>query len=352
MNDALPKVRVHFAGSDDQPRAQMALAWVLFNPDDPMLHAHPHFLSAYEPLLANAREFCEPAAMDQAQVVVYRYWLDHKPGEPERAEQVAAAAKAAGLPCLFFQLFDHGVPCIPSYGQVYQTSVDGGRRAANEHAMVPETDDMLADRGGQVQVRDKAERPIVGFCGNVGTRWQEPILRMLGHAAKVEGAVIRRRVMRTLRRSKRVQTRFLPRRQFWGGAVTRKKFDREQQLRMRQQYIDNMLGSDYTLCIRGTGNFSFRFYETLSAGRIPLFINTRCVLPFEDEIDWAKHCVMVDESELDRAGEILADFHAGISNDDFRAMQTANRRLWEQYLRPDRFYAHVLERARRKRLAQ
>ena len=55
---------------------------------------------------------------------------------------------------------------------------------------------------------------------------------------------------------------------------------------LRFEFIRNILSSDYTLCFRGSGNYSLRFYETLCLGRIPLFINTDCKLPFEDEINW------------------------------------------------------------------
>ena len=68
--------------------------------------------------------------------------------------------------------------------------------------------------------------------------------------------------------------------------------------------------SDYCLSLRGKGNYSFRLYEIFAMGRIPLFIDTDCVLPFEDEIDWKRHCCWVDQSDLGRADEIVAQFHA------------------------------------------
>ena len=80
------------------------------------------------------------------------------------------------------------------------------------------------------------------------------------------------------------------------------------------------------------GEFSYRLYEILAAGRIPIFVNTRCVLPFEDEIVWRQHCVWIEENQISRAGEILAEFHSGLSAERFGAIQGANRRLWESRL--------------------
>ena len=50
----------------------------------------------------------------------------------------------------------------------------------------------------------------------------------------------------------------------------------------RLEFVNNILGSDYTVCMRGGGNFSVRFYETLSLGRIPVFIDTDCLLPWHE----------------------------------------------------------------------
>ena len=80
------------------------------------------------------------------------------------------------------------------------------------------------------------------------------------------------------------------------------------------------------MCQRG-GNFSYRFYETLSCGRIPVFVDTDCVLPADDLVDWQKICVWVDESELDEISDRVAGFHSALSPSDFTEMQaTADAR--------------------------
>lgn len=67
------------------------------------------------------------------------------------------------------------------------------------------------------------------------------------------------------------------------------------------------MGSDYVLCARG-GDFSYRLYETLSYGRIPVFVDTDCVLPYDSEIKWKDYCVWVDEKEVNRIGERSRSF--------------------------------------------
>ncbi|WP_157202478.1 exostosin domain-containing protein [Marinilabilia salmonicolor] len=105
-------------------------------------------------------------------------------------------------------------------------------------------------------------------------------------------------------------------------------------------FYNNIRDSDYVLCIRG-GDFSVRIYESLAMGRIPVFINTDCILPYDHLIDWKSHVVWIDERDLSKADEILADFHSSIHPDDFIRMQVDNRELWKKYLSLSGFYDHL-----------
>jgi hypothetical protein len=58
-----------------------------------------------------------------------------------------------------------------------------------------------------------------------------------------------------------------------------------------------MKSSHFNICNRGTGNFSMRFYQTLSCGRIPILLNTDILLPFENEIDWNDIIIFADTDE-------------------------------------------------------
>ncbi|HLL21227.1 MAG TPA: exostosin family protein, partial [Kofleriaceae bacterium] len=113
--------------------------------------------------------------------------------------------------------------------------------------------------------------------------------------------------------------------------------------RSRREFVENILGTDYTLCVRGGGNFSVRFYEALAFGRIPVLIDTDCALPYHDLVDWPRYLPWVDARDVDDAPRLVADFHARLSNEAFRALQLACRQLWVDRLSPDGFYAHFHE---------
>jgi hypothetical protein len=332
-------IRIHFAGEDlRQSRNRLAISCGVVTGD-----AHP-----YQDLAAFGRDRWRPAPFEEADVVVYA--LPYEEGPETR--KLAERARDAGLPCIFFRANDDPTPANPPHGVVYRTSLYRSRLTPRELAMPAFTDDLLEECGGELVARARGERPTVGFCGHVGTagdRLYENLVGLLrGNRDKAVGMGLRHRALETLRASRRVDTNFIARTQIWGGASTgAAQWDAARRAAVRREYLDNILASDYCLCLRGKGNYSFRFYEVFAMGRVPLFVDTDCVLPFEDEIDWRSRCVWVDQSEMARIGDIVADFHAARSDDDLRQLQLDNRKLWEDYLRPSSIYARILERALR-----
>ena len=104
-----------------------------------------------------------------------------------------------------------------------------------------------------------------------------------------------------------------------------------------------ILNSNYTVCMRGGGNFSVRFYETLALGRIPIFINTDCILPFDEMIKYKDYMVWVEESELPFINQKILDFHNSLNQEKFNELQVACRNLWQTYLTKDGFYFHLAD---------
>jgi len=134
---------------------------------------------------------------------------------------------------------------------------------------------------------------------------------------------------------RRLESNFILRGTFWAGAVG----DSSSLMEARREYVRNMEESDYVLCVRGIGNFSYRLYETLSMGRIPIFVDTDCVLPLDFEIDWRDYCVWVDTDEIDRIGDRVLEFQESLGEAEFEERQSACRRLWETRISPEGFFA-------------
>jgi hypothetical protein len=71
----------------------------------------------------------------------------------------------------------------------------------------------------------------------------------------------------------------------------------EVQKKAREVFYKNITNNLFTLCVRGWGNYSYRFCQTICLGRIPVLINTDCSLPFEEIFDYKNNIVIVEPGE-------------------------------------------------------
>lgn len=221
----------------------------------------------------------------------------------------------------------------------------------NEILMPGFTEDLIDT--WPVTIRNKSERPVVGFCGyadiNTALGWAKLYLRnaqldaqalVTGNRsvrAHKRGIYFRRKAMWLLESDPRIDTRFIVRKTFSGN----KKLISVDPARARQEYLENMRDCDLALTPKGDGNFSTRFLKALAFGRIPILVDTDMVLPLEDVIDYSTCVLRVPYTELARLPDIVADFYASLSNEQFIEMQHQARRVFAQYLRSDSFFNYL-----------
>ncbi len=261
------------------------------------------------------------------------------------AERFAAVCSDAGKRPVIFHGADSTEP-LPVDAVVFSTSLLRSQRRSSEFAMPAWSEDFLANRfDGELSLRRKRARPVVGFCGNPmadrpARTFRGRIRGRLGcpkpgFRQGLAGDHPRTRALRAVTQDRRLDSNFVLRDGFWAGAIQ----DESSLGPARTEYVQNMLASDYVLCARGIGNFSYRLYETLCMGRIPIFVDTDCVLPLGFDIDWRSHCVWVDESEIDGIGDRVLEFHESVDEREFEELQHACRRLWETHISPEGFFA-------------
>ena len=304
------------------------------------------------------RSFFEMSSLAEADFVVMPApWerVMHNKEARALALQFASKSKQAGKRIVVYFCSDSNTEVPIENAVILRTSFFSSTRRFNEFALPAWSEDLL-DRyaGGSLPVRKKGEKPVVGFCGHAKTptlKWKAQNLwrntvKPTGAENRQEsmpllGATIRARALRALADSSAVETNFIVRDRFHGGALLPDggvDFDRMQMTRL--EFVQNLVESDYILCVRGAGNFSYRLYETLCCGRIPVFINTDCVLPYDFAIDWSKYCVWVEQTELPSLADKVAEFHRNLSPEDLEDLQHNCRKLWEQWLSPQGFFAN------------
>jgi hypothetical protein len=284
--------------------------------------------------LAEADGLFELTDAASADIHVYPHPYDQVACDPATADRVSTFQRRAAAerkPAVIFIGSDSENAVPLDEGWIFRLALSRetmsrATRRLHQFAMPAWSEDFVTQYlEGRLPVRRKGPMPIVGFCGFAAS------------------SSMRSQALGVLSRSNEVETRFINHSQFWAGAIARTWGGGRYAARMRaarRQFVDNLVDSDYALCVRGAGNFSFRLYEALCCGRIPLFVDTGGVLPYEDAIDWKRLCVWVDGSDLHRIDRIVADYHAALSDREFEERQRECRAIWEEWLSPIGFHRH------------
>jgi len=326
-------------------------------PEDPK-----HFKAGrFDNFIKTGFSALEMTSLDQADLAIFpAHWHLIKADEESYnlGMQFIDKAKESGKPVAIFSQGDWNCDRSMENTIIFYTSSFQSKRKSNEFAMPEWTSDFVANNfNNQISIREKKAKPIVGFCGYApplglpfGVKKLKGFLRlggdMLGVTEKFNyktGHTNRVRALANLLKSSYVETNFILRGNFaFSSKALEKDPSQPERLaqKLRLEFCQNLINSDYVVCCSGYENYSIRFYETLSSGRIPIFINTDCVLPYDFAIDWKKYCVWVDESELSLIADKVIDFHSKLSAQEFIDLQYECRRIWEEWISPEGFFTN------------
>lgn len=205
-------------------------------------------------------------------------------------------------------------------------------------------------RAYDIAPTQKPHKPTVGFMGlakkkgnglgalfSYGRRdyFISAFGGVLGYAGKTRsGLYFRKKAISHLESDPRIDSDIITR-DFWGrGKRARDVIGGDT---IRREYVENMRRNLYMLAVRGRGNFSLRFFEILSASRIPLFIDTDMPLPMSDRIDYDSFCIFVDWRDIGTVAGTLSEFHRQVDPDRLIDMQRAARNAFDTHLRFDNF---------------
>jgi hypothetical protein len=207
----------------------------------------------------------------------------------------------------------------------------------------------------EVAARTYEKRPVVGFCGQANKSRIEAlkdifkttiknvfyymkIRRQTPHALMAP-KYLRAKLVYKILNDERVNSNFIIRKKYRAGVNSNEQKDKH---KTTLEFFDNILHSDYVLCVRGAGNFSVRLYETLAMGRIPVFVNTDCMLPLSNEVEWKDHVVWVEYNERNRIIEKVEDYHNKLSETELNNQFEKNRKLWETKLQLKPYFEELL----------
>lgn len=196
--------------------------------------------------------------------------------------------------------------------------------------------------GGEIAPVSVGEKASLGFCGqatyNVLKTAKDFLMlqrlrfsKKMGHSPFLKiplflPAYERYRILSHLEKSNKIKTQFIYRSKYRAGANSL-----EEKQRVEKEFFQNIRDNIFTLCIRGMGNYSVRFFQTLAMGRIPILVDTDSEVPFSRFMPDLDFFLRVPYSDRFRLDEILADYVQSKTEEELVDQQQRCREIWETF---------------------
>tara|TARA_B100000902_G_scaffold399936_1_gene473773 strand:+ start:9539 stop:10471 length:933 start_codon:yes stop_codon:yes gene_type:complete len=216
-------------------------------------------------------------------------------------------------PLYIFFNDDYDKPLLPysQYIKIYRTSFNKSTKNENEFSLPAFSPDYYDNN------LLHSPKLSIGYCGH-----------------KIHG----RDKYLNLFLNSNIETNFILRNGFWAPGIDK--------LKARKDYIENINNNLFTFCYRGAGNFSYRFYDVMMMGRIPILIKTDSVYPFEDKYDLNSVGVVIEEIDIMKNNidliKIIKDYYEN-NKDKLYNIQKQNRQIWEKYYSCCGFLENIIQ---------
>jgi len=107
-----------------------------------------------------------------------------------------------------------------------------------------------------------------------------------------------------------------------------------------KRFLDITCSSKFGLAPRGYGRSSFRLYEILQLGSVPVYISDIHYLPWTDELDWNDFCVPINEDEIEDIDTILKS----IDDVEYNILLQNGRMVYEEYFSLEGMFKNIMKR--------
>lgn len=222
--------------------------------------------------------------------------------------QMVHIAKHFDKPLLcFYNDDDDSQHNIDNCVRLYRTSINMSTKLSNEFALPPLC---TVERN-----ESYTNELTIGFCGSVAQS-------------------IRRHYLNALIKSD-ITTNVIIRRGFGAPGIDKKV--------AIQDFFQNIQQNTFTFCCRGAGNFSYRFYEVMGMGRIPILIMTDNVIPFWEELKSRKlNTGIVLVNDGDDIVRIVKEYYTS-NKDNIIEIQKMNKYVFQTYFSGLGFIKRIIE---------
>ena len=103
----------------------------------------------------------------------------------------------------------------------------------------------------------------------------------------------------------------------------------EQEIKIDQftDFVESSLKSKFVLCPRGYGATSFRLYEAMALGAVPVYVSDRYWLPWQHELSWHEFCLIIPVDNVQNLPNILRS----IPDEMYNNMQRKIKEIYNNY---------------------
>ncbi|PZV79137.1 hypothetical protein CLV31_11597 [Algoriphagus aquaeductus] len=192
----------------------------------------------------------------------------------------------------------------------------------------------------------KSVKPTLGFCGQATSNG----LKTLKDYFQIQGlrlnkkwgksnllkvpfflpAFERYKLLSYLEESDLIDTDFIYRTKYRAGAQTALE-----KTKVEKEFYQNIRNNLFTVCLRGMGNYSVRFFQTLAMGRIPILIDTDSKIPFRRFIKESEFYISIPYEKRNSIDEAISQFFRDKTSDELEDWQRRCRKVWEDYYQKD-----------------
>lgn len=123
----------------------------------------------------------------------------------------------------------------------------------------------------------------------------------------------------------------------WSPAVHSNEFD---------IFIQTALNSKFFLCPRGYGLNSFRLYEVMQLGCVPVVITDKFYLPWIDELDWSNFSVLIPECDIGMAYNKLLSMPTTM----YERLKDTGKKLYQEYFSLGGVYNNIIKRLKENKI--
>lgn len=117
----------------------------------------------------------------------------------------------------------------------------------------------------------------------------------------------------------------------WSAKVSQERWELFKDITSRSKFV---------LCPRGTGRTSWRLYEAMQLGAIPVYVSDEYMLPWDDILNWKEFCVLISEKEIPDLKEILLE----ISDKKYDEMQKFIKSIYNNCFSLDGVFVNIVVR--------